>query len=688
MLVDAAPYFSAVRSAIREAKHSVFILSWDIDSRMLLVPDGADDGYPEPLGEFLKAVADARPSLQIHVLNWDFAMLYALEREWVPVYKNGWEGHDRLRFRMDGVHPVWSSHHQKVVVVDDAVAFVGGLDLTTCRWDTSEHASDNPLRLDLAGKPYAPFHDVQTVVDGPAARALGELARMRWQVATGDEPLPLCDQAADPWPAGVWADLSDVDVGISRTAPPHAGREGIDEIRQLHLDAIASARHTLFFENQYFTSGLIADALAARLGEADGPEVAIIMPENQSGWLEEATMGLLRARMHRRLKEGDVHGRYRLYCPTISSLDNCCLNVHSKVFAADDEFLTIGSANLSSRSMWTDTECNLAIEASGDETEAARIRAAIARMRNRLLAEHLASWPDAVDGALSKNSSIHQAIHALQRPERYLREIDPQVMEDVDGLVPEQAPFDPERPIEPEALAAQLVPKEAHKPVPRRLVGLSVFALSLAAMAIAWRWTPLREWVNLASMVDLARQIEAMPFTPIAVVVSYVIAGLIMFPVMLLIAVTGMVFGPVEGFFYALAGTLLSGATTYGLGRWLGRDTVRKLVGPRINRLSKHIAKQGILAMVIIRMLPIAPYTVVNMIAGASHIRFQDYMIGTMLGMLPGIALTVTFVHNLAQAIRNPSPGTIMVLAVVAVLLVGAAMGLQRLLGNKTKFGA
>lgn len=688
MLVDAAPYFSAVRAAIREAKHSVFILSWDIDSRMLLVPDGADDGFPEPLGEFLKAVADARPALQIHVLNWDFAMLYALEREWVPVYKNGWEGHDRVRFRMDGVHPVWSSHHQKIVVIDDAVAFVGGLDLTTCRWDTSEHSNDNPLRLDLAGKPYAPFHDVQAIVDGDAARAIGELARMRWQIATGEEALPLCEQEADPWPEDIWPELTDVPVGIARTAPTHAGREGISEVRQLHLDAIAAARRTLFFENQYFTSDLIADALAARLGEADGPEVAIVMPENQSGWLEEATMGLLRARMHRRLKEGDAYGRYRMYCPTISSLDNCCLNVHSKVFAADDELLTIGSANLSSRSMWTDTECNLVIEASGDGPEAMRIRAAIARMRNRLLAEHLASWPEAVENTVRRHGSLHRAIAALQRPERFLREIDPPVMEEVDGLVPEKAPFDPEKPIAPEALAAQLVPKEAHKPLPRRMVALGIFALTLAALAIAWRWTPLREWVNLASMVDLARQIEAMPFTPIAVMVSYVIAGLVMLPVMLLIAVTGMVFGPVEGFFYALAGTLLSGATTYGLGRWLGRDAVRKLVGSRINRLSKHIAKQGILAMVIIRMLPIAPYTVVNMIAGASHIRFRDYIIGTMIGMLPGIALTVTFVHNLAQAIRNPSPGTIMVLAVVAVLLVGAAMGLQRLLGNKAKFGA
>src|SRR5690606_27624886 len=594
MLVDACAYFKAVREAIAQARHSVFILSWDIDSRMLLVPEGARDGYPEPLVDFLKAVADTQPELRIHVLNWDFAMLYALEREWLPVYKNGWEGHEQLKFCMDGKHPMGSSHHQKIVVVDDAVAFVGGLDMTNYRWDTPEHAADNPLRCDLSGKPYAPFHDVQAIVDGDAARALGELVRERWRRATAEEPLPLASRVADPWPASVQADLTDVEVGIARTEPAYAGRECIDEIRQLHLDAIAAARSTLFFENQYFTSGLLADALAIRLREEEGPEVAIVTPENQSGWLEEATMGLLRARLHRRLKADDQHDRYRLYCPTIAGLSSGCLNVHSKVMAMDDELLTIGSANLSSRSMATDTECNLVIEARGNDAEASRIKAAIANMRNRLLAEHLGTTTDAVQQAISRHG-LHGAVRALHKPERNLREMEPVVMPDIDGLIPEQAPFDPEKPIEPDELVSQLVPRDAHKPLPRRLIGLGTFALALAALAVAWRWTPLREWVNLASLVELARQLEDMPFTPIAVIGSYVIAGLVMMPVTLLIAVTGIVFGPVEGFIYAMAGTLLSGATTYGVGWRLGRDTVRRLVGPRINRLSRHIAKQGIL---------------------------------------------------------------------------------------------
>lgn len=685
MLVDGAAYFRAVRAAVRNARQSVIILSWDIDSRVRLVPEGANDGYPEPLGEFLHAVVSSRPGLQVCVLNWDYAMLYALEREWLPSYKFDWLTHQRIAFRMDANHPTGASHHQKIVVVDDALAFVGGLDLTRCRWDEPEHACHAPLRVDSDGKPYAPFHDVQAVVDGPAARALGELVRTRWARAVKDAPVPPMAVRpaagagdADLWPQ-VEPDLREVDVAISRTEPDFGGHTHVREVRQLHLDAIAAARRQLFFENQYFTSSLIANALAARLGEPDGPEVAVVSPRNQSGWLEEATMGVLRARVHRQLKKADAYQRYRMYCPQIPGLDGQCLNVHSKVFAVDDELLSIGSANLSNRSMALDTECNLTIEAGGDML----VAGAIARMRNRLLAEHLDTVPEQVQAELQLHSGLHAAIEALGRSERRLIKLEPEVAPDLETLIPEQGMFDSEGPIDAQELFSHMVPREARKPVPRRLIGLGVLALALAALAIAWRWTPLGDQINLGSLVALARGLEALPFTPLAVIASYVVAGLVMVPVTLLIAVTGIVFGPLEGSLYAIGGTLLSAAVTYGLGYWLGRDTVQRMLGPRMHRLSRRLARQGIVAMIVIRMLPIAPFTVVNIVAGTSHIRLRDYLIGTLFGMLPGIAITVTFVHHLAEAIRNPSMGTVAVLATVALALIGIAMGLQKLLRRK-----
>jgi len=683
MLVDAAAYFGAVRQAIRSARHSIFILSWDIDSRMRLVPEGANDGYPEPLGDFLHQIVAERPGLRAYVLNWDFAVLYALEREFLPTYKLGWRTHPRLEFFMDAKHPVGASHHQKIVVVDDALAFVGGLDLTRCRWDTPAHRCDEPRRCDADGNKHGPFHDVQAMVDGSVARALGELVRERWRRATGampDAPLLAAHTGPDPWPAGVEPDLSDVDVAISRTEPAFDGVPGVHEIRQLHLDAIARARSHLFFENQYFTSAQISAALAERLQPEEGPEIVVISPRAQSGWLEDMTMGVLRARVHRTLKEADRHGRYRLLCPHLPGLAEGCLNVHSKVFAVDDDVLSIGSANLSNRSMAFDTECNLTIEAPPGD---GRVRAAIARMRNRLLGEHLDVAPERVTEIHRETGSLLRAIGALRSDGRTLIEHDPTVPPEVDALVPDYTLIDPERPMKAEELAAYLVPREARKPVPRRLIMLGLLAVALALLAVAWRWTPLREWANLAALVALAQRLQDLPFTPVAMMAAYVVAGLLVMPVMLMIAVTGIVFGPLAGSAYAVAGTLASAAVTYGIGHLVGSETLHRLLGDRVERLSRRIARRGIIAMLVVRVLPIAPFSIVNVVAGASHIRFLDYLVGTAIGMLPGILITVTFVHHLAEAVRNPSLGTVATLGVVAAGLIGAAFGLRRLLARR-----
>lgn len=683
MLVDADIYFRTVRKAILRAKHSVYILSWDIDSRIKLVPEGANDGYPEEFGDFLHAVADEKPDLRIRILNWNFAMLYALERKW-PATKLGWRKHRRVQFHMDAEHPVGASHHQKIVVIDDALAFAGGLDITRCRWDTSDHKCDFPLRRDSSGNPYDPFHDVQAMVQGEAAQALGDLARDRWERATGKRlRAPEEAHQRDLWPKEITPDISDIRIGIARTEPVYNGRNGVYEVRQLHLDAIAAARQRLFFENQYVTSDLVCNALAARLIEDDPPEVMVVTPRNQSGWLEQATMGVLRTRVHKRLKDADKHGRYRMYCAHLPGFkDTSCLNVHSKVFTMDDDLLAIGSANLSNRSMSLDTECKLVIEAYGERRD--EIRAAIARMRSRLLAEHLDSNPEEVERALQQHGSLHATVEALRKDGRTLGVFEPEITPELDALIPEQAVFDPEKPIDPDELMEQLVPKDIHKPVPRRLLGIGVLAVMLMVLAIAWRWTPLGDYINLASMIKLAQNLQALPFTPVAVILGYVVAGLLMVPITLMIGVTGLVFGPLTGGMYATAGSLVSASVTYGIGRYLGKDGVQKYIGARMGRISRRLAKQGIVAMVVTRMLPVAPFTMINILAGALQIRMRDYFIGTVLGMAPGIAITVTFAHHLAEAVRNPTAGGISLMIGVALLLIGIAIALQRLFQRRT----
>jgi phospholipase D1/2 len=675
MLVDADAYFPALRQALTQAEHSVFILGWDIDSRMRLL-QGSDtapaDGLPAELRDFLNALCRRRRGLRIYVLSWDYAMVFALEREFLPAAKEHWQTHRRLSFCLDGNHPVGASHHQKVVVIDHKLAFVGGLDLTIRRWDTHHHLPDDPRRVDPDGKPYAPFHDVQCMVDGQAAQALGELAAERWLNATGRRPrVPPAPKlsATDPWPRHIAPDITNVPVGISRTFPARDDAPGISEIRTLYTDAIGAARDSIYLENQYFSSGLIADAFADRLHQPDGPDIALVSRRTESGWLEEASMGVLRARLYRGLREIDPDGRFQLYCPHVPGLGDACVNVHAKVMAVDDRLLTIGSANLSNRSFGLDTECNLVIESRGDPRVAAGIRA----MRDRLLCEHLAVTPDALADAMAAHPRLNDALAALHRPDgRTLQPFVPTVPDDIDAALPDASLLDPMEPIDAEEVMAEFVGPEARPHVARRVALLVALVLVVAGVVFAWRYTPLREWADFRQVLALVQRVDDMPFAPLAMMAAFVAGGLTLFPVTVLIVVTVVVFGPLYGGAIALGGTVLSTAAGYTVGRLLGRNAVQRFGGRRLNRLSQQVSQHGLLAMVVLRLVPVAPFTLVNLVVGASRIRLRDCLLGTAIGMSPGIIVSASLVDRIAAVARNPDPKTFALLALV--LLIPAAL--------------
>jgi uncharacterized membrane protein YdjX (TVP38/TMEM64 family) len=275
---------------------------------------------------------------------------------------------------------------------------------------------------------------------------------------------------------------------------------------------------------------------------------------------------------------------------------------------------------------------------------------------------------------------VSAAIDALSQSPRRLRDFDPVLAPELDALIPEQALFDPERPIDPEKLVANALPKEARMALPWRLAALGLLALALIGLALAWRYTPLRAYLYPIALVTFAQQLKQLPFTPLLVIVAFVIGCLLMVPVMLLIAVTGLVFGLFPGALYALAGTVCAAVAGYALGAMLGRDTVRRLLGARLHRLSRRVARHGTVAMILIRLLPLAPFGVVNMACGASHIRLRDYLLGTVIGILPGILLTTAFAHNLMLMLHRPSQQTLGILLIVVLLLAGFAIGVRRLL--------
>ena len=268
-LIDADAYFTAFRQVVGQARERVIIMGWDVDSRVRL--DARDPG--STLLSFLNQTLARRPGLSIHVLAWDFSVLFALEREPLPAFRFAWNADPRLRFQLDDAHPFSGSHHQKIVAVDGRVAFAGGLDLAIRRWDTPAHDAHDPRRVDPAGHPYPPTHDVQMIVEGEAAAALDELARARWRAATG-QAVPAAAAGAPEvalWPEGLEPDVRDAPVGIARTAPAFRDAPPIGEVAMLTLDAIAAARRWLYIENQYLTSAAAGGGAGPPAGGARRP---------------------------------------------------------------------------------------------------------------------------------------------------------------------------------------------------------------------------------------------------------------------------------------------------------------------------------------------------------------------------------------------------------------------------------
>jgi phospholipase D1/2 len=164
-----------------------------------------------------------------------------------------------------------------------------------------------------------------------------------------------------------------------------------------------------------------------------------------------------------------------------------------------------------------------------------------------------------------------------------------------------------------------------------------------------------------------------------------VIAGLAMFPITLLIIVTVLAFGPFTGFACAFTGALSCALIGYGLGAFLGRNTIRHIAGNRLNRISKRLAKQGLLAVVLTRIVPIAPFTIINLVAGASHIRLKDFALGTAIGMGPGIAATTLFTDRIRAMLEEPSWGNGLILAMVFGSIALAGYGLITWLRNRAR---
>lgn len=459
---------------------------------------------------------------------------------------------------------------------------------------------------------------------GPLAKALGELSRDRWR-ALGEQRLPkVAPSAEDLWPSEITPDLTDVDVAISRTVPEVDSDPAIRECEALFLDSIAAAKKSIYIESQYFTNDRLADALGERLREPHGPEIIVVSPEECHGWLEQNTMGAFRSGAFRRMLAADTHGRLRLVYPAASRAANVPTFIHSKVMVVDDELVRIGSANLSRRSMAVDSECDLAVEASG----APRVREGIRHIRDRLLGEHLGLDADAVADGVERAGSLHAFVDARAQADHTLVRIEVASEEEEEPSEALRAAADPDEPILSSSRLIDLVPPTGTTKSGR----LNGFALS---------------------------------------------ANLALLPPTLVAVLAGMVLGTLRGALAALLVSLVIAAVGYAAGHAIGPNTLQRWISRRSYRSARQLGAQGVGGVIVLRLASVASAGAVHLLCGAARLPFATFMMGTAIGLAPMVFAVAYLGTLLRLAVQDPSLLNVLTVIVVAVLLLAIAAGIR-----------
>ena len=672
---DGAEYFRLVRQALLSARYSVLILGWDIAGRLDLLPDRSPeeakaDPVPSRLDSVLGYIVRRNRALRCDILIWDYASLYTLERDPLSRLHLGWGTPRRVRFGYDDRHPIGGSHHQKIIVIDDRLAFCGSIDLTSHRWDTVAHRVEEPARTSgISNTPYGPYHEVQAMVEGPVAARLGDLARERWRALGDTKIAPPPARTESLWPVGVNADLSNVSVGIARTQPGGGDEPATREVEKLFIDSIAAARRSIYIESQYFTSPEIGRALAERLKEPHGPEIVVVTSRECSGWLEQKTMGVLRESIFQELTAVDHGRRLRLVCPIASRSADVATFIHSKVMTVDDSLLRIGSANAAHRSLGLDTECDLAADAAGDPAAEQGIR----RVRNRLLAEHLGLDPKQIADA---NDSIRDLIDRYGSGDRTLTPIE--VVRSESQAASSESILAAADPYEPLGFGPAI---ERLMPWVDATTGRSALRLWIlpaiavtAALIAAWASTgDLRRAAEFQQLQQFVASTPASGAVMAAGVACFVVAAALFVPVELLILLSGIVFGFTSGSVVAFAGSIAAACVTYATGRSLGEARLPRWISRRSYRTTRQTCARGPMAIALFRLSAPTGAGAIDLACGASRVPFLAFFTGAALAYLPVIPAIAAIGALFRQLILHPSVWNGMTTIAAAIVLIAIA---------------
>lgn len=683
-VVDCANYYRALHEAIAKAQRSIFIVGWDIDSRIRLLRGEEEKAsqLPSVISELIALKAKENPDLNVYLLRWDSSLAFFGMREiWA---KEVWDDKtpSNVNTVLDGSIPMGGSQHQKIVIIDDELAFSGGMDVAVHRWDTRDHKIHEPERDDGDGS-YGPFHDVQVAVSGPIVENLSKLVRWRWnrlveenQQITEATHQTTSDELPHCWPQSVKPIFENIDCAVAQTIPFMDDAEPVQEVRKMLLTLIEQAEEFIYIENQFANRGEIAEALNKRLKACPKLRVLLVSSYQPEGAVETEAYWAGRIDFKKILENGIEDDRVLVAYSGSTNKDGIegQKRVHAKVMVIDNTHFVIGSSNLTNRSMSLDTECDLMFAASNSEHNKQ-----IAWFRNDLISEHAGWSVDEVQDFIDSPNTFEQLTQCKDKYAYCLNEADDKIFTD-QSLQQLLTPIsDPQEPIVPSIPLPNGHRFSVPNPSKRGLVIGAALLVIAILVGGGYFLSQHVDWMSKDHLQALLESLRDSPWAILAVCGIYVVAGILFFPVTVLSLAVAMVFGAVWGVVYGMAGVMASTAVLFLMGNLMGDKGLRDLAGPRINKIDKKFAENGIFGVAVIRMIPIAPFSLVNLVAGISSIKIMHFLAGTFLGMLPPMIVKAVVGGSIADIFRDPTPKHIAFLVGGIVAWFLLAYGSQRL---------
>jgi uncharacterized membrane protein YdjX (TVP38/TMEM64 family) len=246
-----------------------------------------------------------------------------------------------------------------------------------------------------------------------------------------------------------------------------------------------------------------------------------------------------------------------------------------------------------------------------------------------------------------------------------------------------EALADPERPISYDSMVAMFSVRGRRR-VRLALIAFGISLVTVGALAAVWYFTPLAE---LADPGEIRAQLSAAGpvWGPLLVIAAFLLGGAVGFPINVLTIGVAAAFGPWLGALYSAVGCMVSAVAAFAVGRWLGASTLQDALGARLNRIRKRVVERGVIAVAAIRLVPVAPFTVVNLAAGAAKIRIGDYLMGTLLGLAPGLAVMSFLGDRATEMFTRPTVANIALVVAAAAAWIAVAAGAQYLISKYKK---